>query len=148
MKRHWGDRREFHDGKQKMSLYQSDSGEERDVRHRHRLGNVTFKGTLSENISLSSHFRMQQPLLPVVLGGSKPQLTQLQERAIFCSTCNYGGVKHVELTAGHRPSASSSLEHLEPVSLNFSPTVDSYLLRDGRSNLEDWTVGQSESVQL
>lgn len=56
MKRHWGDRREFHDGKQEMLLYQSDSGEEGDVCHRHRLHNVTFKGTLSENILLSPLF--------------------------------------------------------------------------------------------
>lgn len=143
MKRPWGDRREFHHGKQ-VSLYRSDRCKERDICHRHRLPNVTFRGTLSENVSLSSRFGMQQPLLPAVLGGSEPQLTQQQqERAIFRSALNYG-----ELTAGHRPSASSSLEHLEPVSLNFSSTAHNYLLCDGRSNLEDWTVGQSESVQL
>lgn len=67
-----------------------------------------------------------------------------------------GSVRHLttvggeagELTAGHTRPASSSPEHLEMVSLNFSSTVDSYLLRDGRSNLEVWTVGQSESVPL
>lgn len=104
MKCHWGDRGEFHDGKQKMSPHQSDNCKERDVCHRHRLHNMTFKGTLSDNISLSSLFRTQRPLLPVVLGGGNAQLAQRQERAIFCSAFNYGGVKHGELTAGHRPS--------------------------------------------
>lgn len=144
MKRHWGDSREFHNGKQKMSLCQSDG-----VCHRHHLRKVTFKGALCEDVSLSSLFGTQRPpLLLLVLGGSKPELTRQWERAIFCSAFNHGGVKRSQLTAGHRPSVSSSPEHLEPVSLNFFPTVDSYLLRDGRSNLEDWTVGQSESVQL
>lgn len=57
--------------KQKMPLCQSDSGEQRDVCHRHRLEKATFKRAVSENVSLSALLlRLRQPLLPVVLGCS------------------------------------------------------------------------------
>lgn len=106
---------------------------------------VTLKDSLwgEGGISLSSLFQMLRPFVSAVHGGSRAQRSRVRRKAF-----NYGGGEAGELTAGHTPPASSSLEHLEMVSLNFSSTVDSYLLLDGRSNLEVWTVGQSESVPL
>lgn len=111
---------------------------------------VTFKDSLREEVggggislsSLVSKCCVPSCLRSTVVAEHNPQ-SSVRRKAF-----NYGGGEAGELTAGHTPPASSSLEHLEMVSLNFSSTVDSYLLRDGRSNLGVWTLGQSESVPL
>lgn len=68
--------------------------------------------------------------------------------AIFCSAFNYPGVKHIDPTAGQSQSVSSSWEHFELVSLNFSPSVDSYLVHDGQSNIEICKASNAKSALL
>jgi len=54
--------------------------------------------------------------------------------AICCSAFNSSGVKHIDPTAGQSQSASSIWEQFKMVSLNFSPSAWSFLVRDEQSN--------------
>lgn len=66
--------------------------------------------------------------------------------AICCSAFNSSGVKHIDPTVGQSQSASSSWEQFEMVSLNFSPSVERFLVRDGQSNIKVCTDSNAKSV--
>lgn len=68
--------------------------------------------------------------------------------AICCSAFNSSGVKHIDPTVGQSPSVSSSWEHFEMISLNFSPSGDSLLMRDRQSNIKVCNTSNANSVLL
>lgn len=98
----------------------------------------------------SSNYKLFFFLISVVHSCSRgPRYTHNNmSGAIFCSAFNYPGVKHIDPTAGQSQSVSSSWEHFELVSLNFSPSVDSYLVHVGQSNIEICKASNAKSALL